>query len=474
MSPSCCGNGSGVKVGPGYNSPQEAQKGPKEKILYLPAIVPDASRPDYLVTIDVDPESDTYQQIIHRTHLPNKGDEIHHTGWNACSSCNDGNVKRKHLIVPGFASGRIHAVDVFTDPKAPKITHVLEPETILKETGLSWPHTSHCLGDGTIVISTLGDAKGEAKGGFLVLDQELKIKSGTWTDKPTDYGYDFWYKPRFDLIISSEFGSPLAFKGGFDPSLVGDKYGNRLHVWSWKTKEHKQVIDLGPDGLIPLEIRFLHEPSRPEGFLGAALSSNVLSIHPNGDSGKWATSTVIKQPWTPVEGWALPEQPPLITDILVSLDDKYLYFSNWLRGDINQYDISDPLNPRHTGRVFVGGSIRKGSGVTVTDGEFKDNQPEIPAIRGRVPEGGPQMIQLSLDGKRLYVTNSLLSGWDKQFYPDMVKNGSQLLRINVDNVNGGLSIDEDFLVDFGKEPDGPVLAHEVRFPGGDSSSDIWN
>ena len=33
-----------------------------------------------------------------------------------------------------------------------------------------------------------------------------------------------------------------------------------------------------------------------------------------------------------VEGWVLPELPPLITDILLSLDDKYIYFSNWLRG----------------------------------------------------------------------------------------------------------------------------------------------
>ena len=68
----------------------------------------------------------------------------------------------------------------------------------------------------------------------------------------------------------------------------------------------------------------------------------------------------------------------------------------------------------------------------------------------------------STDGKRLYVTNSLFSPWDKQFYPDMVKYGSQLLRVNVDTVNGGLSLDEDFLVDFGQEPGGPVLAHEVR------------
>ena len=60
---------------------------------------------------------------------------------------------------------------------------------------------------------------------------------------------------------------------------------------------------------------------------------------------------------------------------------------------------------------------------------------------------------------------------DKQFYPDMIKHGSQLLKIDVDNMNGGLKLDENFLVDFGKEPGGPVLAHEVSqtnmvaFPG---------
>jgi len=83
------------------------------------------------------------------------------------------------------------------------------------------------------------------------------------------------------------------------------------------------------------------------------------------------------------------------------------------------------------------------------------------------------MIQLSLDGKRLYVTNSLYSAWDKQFYPDMANNGSMMLLINVDVEKGGLSIDENFLVDFGDEEFGPVLAHEMRYPGGDCTSDIW-
>lgn len=38
----------------------------------------------------------------------------------------------------------------------------------------------------------------------------------------------------------------------------------------------------------------------------------------------------------------------------------------------------------------------------------------------RVP-GGPQMLQLSLDGRRLYVTTSLYSAWDRQFYPAMLR-----------------------------------------------------
>ena len=37
-------------------------------------------------------------------------------------------------------------------------------------------------------------------------------------------------------------------------------------------------------------------------------------------------------------------------------------------------------------------------------------------------------------------------------------------QIDVDNLAGGLSINHSFMVDFGEEPDGPALAHEVRWP----------
>jgi len=155
------------------------------------------------------------------------------------------------------------------------------------------------------------------------------------------------------------------------------------------------------------------------------------------------------------------------------MDDKFLYFSNWVHGDVRQYDISDPSHPKLTGQIFIGGSIVKGGPVKVIkDNELKE-QPEPLKVKGTTIVGGPQMLQLSLDGKRLYLTTSLFSQWDKQFYPELAKKGSCLLQIDVDTCNGGMKLNPDFLLDFGKEPDGPVLAHEIRYPGGDCTSDIF-
>jgi len=87
---------------------------------------------------------------------------------------------------------------------------------------------------------------------------------------------------------------------------------------------------------------------------------------------------------------------------------------------------------------------------------------------------GKQYVEGLRDGRRLYVTNSLYSHWDNQFYPQIGKDGSYLLQIDCDTKNGGMALNERFHIDFGKEPDGPARAHEIRFPNGDSTSDIWN
>jgi selenium-binding protein 1 len=72
-------------------------------------------------------------------------------------------------------------------------------------------------------------------------------------------------------------------------------------------------------------------------------------------------------------------------------------------------------------QVFIGGSIIKGGSVKVTNDTELQEQPEAAHVKGKKVEGGPQMIQLSLDGKRLYLTTSLFSAWDNQFYPEMAK-----------------------------------------------------
>ena len=47
--------------------------------------------------------------------------------------------------------------------------------------------------------------------------------------------------------------------------------------------------------------------------------------------------------------------PGLITDLVLSMDDRFLYFSNWLHGDLRQYDVSDPAKPKLTGQLWLGG-----------------------------------------------------------------------------------------------------------------------
>ncbi|NBC16022.1 MAG: selenium-binding protein [Bacteroidetes bacterium] len=446
-----------VCCGPGYASPEAAMEAERETLLYVIGLYvgTGVEAPDYLATVDVDPASPTYGEVIHRTPMPNRGDELHHFGWNACSSCYDDDSKaRRFLVVPGNRSSRIHILDT-EDERAPTLHKVIEPEEVKAKTDLSAPHTVHCLADGTVMLSMLGDAAGNGPGGFLLLDENFDV-AGRWEEglDGMDYNYDFWYQPRHNVMVSSEWGAPKTYYPGFDfDDVDAGKYGQQLHFWDWEERQIAQSFDLGAEGLIPLEVRFHHDPDSTHGFVGTALSSTVFHWHkPNG---AWTVEKVIDTPSVELEGWPMPV-PSLITDILISMDDQYLYFSNWLHGDVRQYDISDPSNPKITGQVWIGGLLGKG-------------QP----VQGRTIAGGPQMLQLSLDGERLYVTTSLYSTWDDQFYPELAERGSCLLQIDCDTEHGGMALNEDFLVDFGEEPAGPARAHEMRYPGGDCTSDIW-
>jgi selenium-binding protein 1 len=448
---SCC------STGPGYASPQEAIKAPREKVVYTICIYTGTGieKPDYLATIDVDEDSPTYGEVIHRTEMNVVGDELHHMGWNACSSCHgEAGMERKYLIVPGVRTTNFYVVDTAADPRKPVLAKTIDGDEIKKKTNLSAPHTVHCLGS-DIIVSMLGDADGNGPGGFLHLDKDFNIL-GRWEKDLGEmrYNYDFWYQPRHNMMISTEWAAPNTFMPGFDlEDVARGKYGQHIHFWDFKNRKVEKSVDLGSEGMIPLEARFHHDPDSSHGFIGAALSSNIFHYWKEGEEVK--VEKVIDVPSIDVEAFPVP-MPSLITDILVSMDDHYLYFSNWLHGDLRQYDISDPSNPRLTGQVWIGGLLGK-----------------APVVNGRPVNGAPQMIQLSLDGRRLYVTTSLFSTWDNGFYPEMKNGGGVMLMVDCDVENGGMKIRDDFLVDFGKEPNGPARAHETRYPGGDCSSDIW-
>ena len=71
----------------------------------------------------------------------------------------------------------MYVVDTATDPRTPSLHKVVQAKDIAEKTGLGFPHTSHCLASGDIMISCLGDKEGNAAGnGFLLLDSEFNVK----------------------------------------------------------------------------------------------------------------------------------------------------------------------------------------------------------------------------------------------------------------------------------------------------------
>ncbi len=447
-----------------YPSPSAAMQAPPEELAYVVTLNPAlAGRPDALCVLDVAQGSPSYSQIVGRLDMPNAGDELHHFGWNACSSalCPTAphpHIERRYLVVPGLRSSRIHIVDTKPDPRQPRLVNVIEPEELAQRTGYSRPHTSHCGPDG-IYMNALGAPSGEGPGGIFVLDHENFTIKGPWeADRGPQYlAYDFWWHINHDVMITSEWGTPNMVEGGLNPNLLG-QYGHALHVWDLRRRRHLETLDLGAEQQMVLELRPAHDPRQTYGFVGVVVSLADLSASVWAwfrENGTWRVRKVIEVPAEPADPDLLPPAlkpfgavPPLITDINLSLDDHFLYVSCWGTGEFGQYEVSDPFNPKLTGTVRLGGIVAHGE------------HPRAGALNG-----GPQMVELSRDGRRVYVTNSLYASWDAQFYPEGIR--GWVAKLDAAPA-GGMAIDPSFLVQFeGERP------HQVRLTGGDASSDSY-
>ncbi|NNM64316.1 MAG: selenium-binding protein [Burkholderiales bacterium] len=453
-----------------YPSPKLAMEAPVEHYAYTLMLSPDFTRPDALAVIDVDPDSKDCGHMVHRIDMPHKGDEFHHFGWNACSSMlspllGHPFTERRYLVIPGIRSSRIYIIDTKPHPTEARLVKVIEPEELMHKTGYSRPHTTHCGPEG-LYISTLGGAGKDGTDGppgIFLMDCENFEVLGRWElDRgPQRMSYDFWWNIPHDYMVSSEWGLPPQFENGLiGEDLLANRYGHCLHFWDLRGRKHLQTIDLGANHQMALEVRPAHEPTKDYGFLGVVVDTTNLE----GSIWTWwrekdgvfharKTATI---PPEPASAEQLPDLlkpfgavPPLVTDIDLSLDDRFLYVACWGTGELRQYDVRDPMAPRLAGSVHLGGIARR-----------------APHPGGASFTGAPQMLEISRDGRRVYFTNSLYSTWDRQFYGAALP-GAQV-KVNV-HPDGGMALDKDYFVAF---PEG-YSAHQIRLEGGDCSTDSF-
>lgn len=390
---------------------------PKEEFLYVGAVDKGGLDPDFISVIGTD-ETDpsTYGKIIHRTDLTQIGDEVHHYGYN---------ITQTRLLVPGLFSGRMHLLDIETDPRHP--TLVEQHDDLVPSTGYIVPHTVIALPNGGYMVTMIGaNTPSTGPGGVVELDEHARFvryvgpgPNRSPNTAPPEYMYDIGLNLIRNRAITTSFGLP----GNVAPGITVPGLGDEINVWDWKNQQIIQTVKIGA-GTGPLEVRWLHEPGTTIGYTNAPGSSEI-----------WM--------WSDVDGDGVYDFRPAITlppfsiptDIIVSHDDRFLYVSNWFGNSVHQYDITDPFNP---------------------------------VLTAQVPIPWAQMLRLSHDGKRLYVSNSLLSTWDDdEFPPGIIRNtGYGMWKIDIaDPVNGGMAIDPNFFVDFDhvqkQNTIGPARPHQA-------------
>jgi selenium-binding protein 1 len=370
-------------------------------------------------------------------------------------------------VIPGLRSSRTYILDTKPDPLHPQLVRTIEAEELASKAGYSWPHTIHC-GPEAIFMSALGGPGGEdGPGGVALIDHDTFDVIGSWElDRGAQsLAYDVWWHLNYNTAVTSEWATPSMIKNGLDPDdLLSRRFGHHLNFWDLTERRLIQRVDLGDQHQMVLELRPAHDPSKAYGFVGVVISVEDLSgsvwlWHRDGDG--WRVDKIISIPAQPADPEQLPPAlqpfsavPPLVTDIDLSVDDRWLYVSCWGTGELKQYDVSDPFHPRETASLRLGGIAAR------------EPHPAVPDLR---LSGGPQMVEISRDGRRVYLTNSLYAAWDDIFYPDGLV--PWLAKLDADTDRGGLTADTRFF------PHGDDFrgqrAHQTRLQGGDASSDSY-
>lgn len=361
-----------------------------EKYLYVYCVDADAKDNDFLAVVDVDGKSPTFKKIIHRLDLGSKGNETHHFGFTD---------DRTHIWGLTLFSGRIFIIDVATDPARPKLKKVLEEAGAPAELGS--PHTAYAL-PGRMLITFLSSAKGGLPAGLAEYSNDGKFIRKLPNPKAAPYGYDVAIRPDLNRMVTSSFTyydnykKPLA-------KMDFKKFGSELVMWDFRQRKPLQVLKAGG---APLECRWSLKKDADHGFTNCALDDSLWVWEKQAD-GSYATRRLCKVGKMPV-------------DLRQSPDDRFLFVSCFFSDEIQQWDVSDLKKPR------LHSTLK-------------------PGVQ-------PNMMHVTYDGKRMYITNSLLSTMDPagDFW---IKKAAITDR--------GMVLEDDFHIDLRKLETGPARGHDM-------------
>ena len=92
------------------------------------------------------------------------------------------------------------------------------------------------------------------------MDPETFEIRGPWEVKqgPQYLAYDFAWHLGHDAMVTSELGTPKMFENGLDPELLLGGKSTATSFTSWdleNRRKHQQVVDLGAEQQIVLELR---------------------------------------------------------------------------------------------------------------------------------------------------------------------------------------------------------------------------
>ncbi|KAI6214156.1 putative selenium-binding protein [Aphelenchoides besseyi] len=467
-----------------------------ERFMVVCAPSVSAEYPGKIFIYDVDYQSRTYGQRVSELTLPRNGDEFLYASWarSAAKSSEVNSLSRQNLVVPCFNTSRVYVLGIDSSNQI-RISKCIELQE-LSMRDASFPlDCFSCPGRGTpLLCSFLGDKNGSPKGTFAKIDRKnfsLIPQRINDDERPTfsTYGGTFAVHTRQNLLISTEWGYPRHIQLGFQLSNNNDDnltvYGSSLNVWDLEPLIRRQRLELDRfDGNLPISIRFVHNPELTHAFC-CTVGGGLFHLHRNTRTEQFAPRKAFQFAVAHVSGWIQEEVPAVPVDIIISMNDQNLFVSCWLQGFVQNFNISDPFNVSPLHRVFLGGIIHDDikllriSTIVYSFMQqsllslFQDFTPKKQKLKGIDYQGGPSKLQLSLDGRRLYVGNSFLRSWDDKIYPEKRKHGGLIALIHI-NVNSAcaMTLDENFVIDLNSTDDSevPNVPREMRFLNGDCKS----